>query len=169
MRYYHKVKRYMQKKGYDNMEILVAFSGSIVDPDDPDGVEYTELSINVGHDGERVTESQTKEEFHDYGDVLIVAEKYQTGFDEPLLHTLVIDKKLKDIKAVQTICRINRIHPDKEDTYVLDFVNKPEDIQKAFSRFYTETLLTEQINTDLLYKVEREIRGYGLYLSLIHI
>ena len=163
VRYYHEVKRYMQKKGYDDMEILVAFSGSIVDPDDPDGVEYTEPSINVGHDGERVTESQTKEEFHDYGDVLIVAEKYQTGFDEPLLHTLVIDKKLKDIKAVQTICRINRIHPDKEDTYVLDFVNKPEDIQKAFSRFYTETSLTEQINTDLLYKVEREIRGYGLY------
>lgn len=127
VRYYHEVKRYIQKKGYDDMEILVAFSGSIVDPDDPDGVEYTEPSINVGHDGERVTESQTKEEFHDYGDVLIVAEKYQTGFDEPLLHTLVIDKKLKDIKAVQTICRINRIHPDKEDTYVLDFVNKPED------------------------------------------
>lgn len=163
VRYYHEVKRYMQKKGYDDMEILVAFSGSIVDPDYPDGVEYTESSINVGHDGERVTESQTKEEFHDYGDVLIVAEKYQTGFDEPLLHTLVIDKKLKDIKAVQTICRINRIHPDKEDTYVLDFVNKPEDIQKAFSRFNTETSLTEQINTDLLYKVEREIRGYGLY------
>ena len=147
------------------MEILVAFSGSIVDPDDPDDTEYTEPSINVGHDGEHVTESQTKEEFHDYGDVLIVAEKYQTGFDEPLLHTLVIDKKLKDIKAVQTICRINRIHPDKEDTYVLDFVNKPEEIQKAFSRFYTETSLTEQINTDLLYKVEREIRGYGLYVD----
>lgn len=165
VRYYHEVKRYIQKKGYDDMEILVAFSGSIVDPDDPDDTEYTEPSINVGHDGEHVTESQTKEEFHDYGDVLIVAEKYQTGFDEPLLHTLVIDKKLKDIKAVQTICRINRIHPDKEDTYVLDFVNKPEEIQKAFSRFYTETSLTEQINTDLLYKVEREIRGYGLYVD----
>lgn len=78
----------------------MAFSGSIVDPDDPEAREYTESSMNVGHDGSRVAESQTKQEFHDYGDVLIVAEKYQTGFDEPLLHTLVIDKKLKDVKAV---------------------------------------------------------------------
>lgn len=164
VRYYHEIKRYMQKKGYDDIEVLVAFSGGINDPaDGPDGPEYTEPSINVGHDGQRVAESQTKAEFHNYGDVLVVAEKYQTGFDEPLLHTLVVDKKLKDVKAVQTLCRVNRIHPDKEDTYILDFVNKPEDIQKAFERFYTETSLTEQINTDLLYKVQTDIRGYGLY------
>ena len=163
VRYYHEVKRYMQKKGYDDLEVLVAFSGTIVDPSDPDGKEYTESGMNIGHDGQRVAESQTKAEFHNYGDVLIVAEKYQTGFDEPLLHTLVIDKKLRDVKAVQTICRVNRIHPDKEDTYVLDFVNDPEDIQEAFSRFYTETSLSEQINTDLLYRVQKEIRGFGLY------
>lgn len=163
VRYYHEVKRYMQKKGYDDMEILVAFSGSIADPDKPEAHEYTEPSMNVGHNGSRVAESQTKQEFHDYGDILIVAEKYQTGFDEPLLHTLVIDKKLKDVKAVQTICRVNRIHPDKEDTYILDFVNDPEVIRKAFGRFYTETSLSEQINTDLLYKTQKEIREYELY------
>lgn len=164
VRYYHEIKRYMQKKGYDDIEVLVAFSGAISDPaDGPDGPEYTEPAINVGHDGQRVEESQTKAEFHNYGDVLVVAEKYQTGFDEPLLHTLVVDKKLKDVKAVQTLCRVNRIHPDKEDTYILDFVNKPEDIQKAFERFYTETSLSEQINTDLLYQVQTDIRGYGLY------
>lgn len=164
VRYYHEIKRYMQKKGYDDIEVLVAFSGAISDPaDGPDGSEYTEPAINVGHDGQRVAESQTKAEFHNYGDVLVVAEKYQTGFDEPLLHTLVVDKKLKDVKAVQTLCRVNRIHPDKEDTYILDFVNKPEDIQKAFERFYTETSLSEQINTDLLYQVQTDIRGYGLY------
>lgn len=164
VRYYHEIKRYMQKKGYDDIEVLVAFSGAISDPaDGPDGPEYTEPVINVGHDGQRVVESQTKAEFHNYGDVLVVAEKYQTGFDEPLLHTLVVDKKLKDVKAVQTLCRVNRIHPDKEDTYILDFVNKPEDIQKAFERFYTETSLSEQINTDLLYQVQTDIRGYGLY------
>lgn len=161
VRYYHEIKRYMQKKCYDDIEVLVAFSGSISDP--ADGHEYTEPSLNVGHDGQRVAESQTKAEFHNYGDVLVVAEKYQTGFDEPLLHTLVVDKKLKDVKAVQTLCRVNRIHPDKEDTYILDFVNKPEDIQKAFERFYTETSLSEQINTDLLYQVQTDIRGYGLY------
>lgn len=164
VRYYHEIKRYMQKKCYDDIEVLVAFSGGISDPaDGPDGPEYTEPSLNVGHDGQRVAESQTKAEFHNYGDVLVVAEKYQTGFDEPLLHTLVVDKKLKDVKAVQTLCRVNRIHPDKEDTYILDFVNKPEDIQKAFERFYTETSLSEQINTDLLYQVQTDIRGYGLY------
>ena len=164
VRYYHEIKRYMQKKGYDDIEVLVAFSGAISDPaDGPDDPEYTEPAINVGHDGQRVAESQTKAEFHNYGDVLVVAEKYQTGFDEPLLHTLVVDKKLKDVKAVQTLCRVNRIHPDKEDTYILDFVNKPEDIQKAFERFYTETSLSEQINTDLLYQVQTDIRGYGLY------
>lgn len=164
VRYYHEIKRYMQKKGYDDIEVLVAFSGAISDPaDGPDGPEYTEPVINVGHDGQRVAESQTKAEFHNYGDVLVVAEKYQTGFDEPLLHTLVVDKKLKDVKAVQTLCRVNRIHPDKEDTYILDFVNKPEDIQKAFERFYTKTSLSEQINTDLLYQVQTDIRGYGLY------
>lgn len=164
VRHYHEIKRYMQKKGYDDIEVLVAFSGAISDPaDGPDGPEYTEPVINVGHDGQRVAESQTKAEFHNYGDVLVVAEKYQTGFDEPLLHTLVVDKKLKDVKAVQTLCRVNRIHPDKEDTYILDFVNKPEDIQKAFERFYTETSLSEQINTDLLYQVQTDIRGYGLY------
>ena len=164
VRYYHEIKRYMQKKGYDDIEVLVAFSGAISDPaDGPDGPEYTEPVINVGHDGQRVAESQTKAEFHNYGDVLVVAEKYQTGFDEPLLHTLVVDKKLKAVKAVQTLCRVNRIHPDKEDTYILDFVNKPEDIQKAFERFYTETSLSEQINTDLLYQVQTDIRGYGLY------
>lgn len=164
VRYYHEIKRYMQKKGYDDIEVLVAFSGAISDPaDGPDGPEYTEPVINVGHDGQRVAESQTKAEFHNYGDVLVVAEKYQTGFDEPLLHTLVVDKKLKDVKAVQTLCRVNRIHPDKEDTYILDFVNKPEDIQKAFERFYTETSRSEQINTDLLYQVQTDIRGYGLY------
>ena len=164
VRYYHEIKRYMQKKGYDDIEVLVAFSGAISDPaDGPDGPEYTEPVINVGHDGQRVAESQTKAEFHNYGDVLVVTEKYQTGFDEPLLHTLVVDKKLKDVKAVQTLCRVNRIHPDKEDTYILDFVNKPEDTQKAFERFYTETSLSEQINTDLLYQVQTDIRGYGLY------
>lgn len=84
VRYYHEIKRYMQKKGYDDIEVLVAFSGGISDPaDGPDGPEYTEPSLNVGHDGQRVAESQTKAEFHNYGDVLVVAEKYQTGFDDP--------------------------------------------------------------------------------------
>ena len=163
VRYYHEMKRYMESKGYGDMEVLVAFSGGIHDPSDPDSPEYTEPSMNVGHDGERVKESQTKAEFHNYGDILVVAEKYQTGFDEPLLHTLVIDKKLRDAKAVQTLCRVDRIHPDKEDTYILDFINKPEDIEAAFKKYYTETALSSQLNTDLIYKTQSELRDFGLY------
>lgn len=163
VRYYHEIKRYMERKGYDDMEILVAFSGSIKDPADPDGPEYTEPGMNIGHDGKPVKESQTKAEFHNYGDILVVAEKYQTGFDEPLLHTLVIDKKLRDVKAVQTLCRVNRIYPGKDDTYILDFINRPEDIEQAFRRYYTETSLTEQINTDLIYRTQKELRDFGLY------
>lgn len=163
VRYYHEVKRYMQEKGYDDIEVLVAFSGSVVDPTDPNGVEYTEPSMNVGHDGERVAEAQTKKEFRFYGDVLIVAEKYQTGFDEPLLHTMVIDKKLKDVKAVQTLCRVNRIHPDKHDTFILDFVNDPDKIKKAFERYYSDASLSRHINVDLIYKTQTELRGFKIY------
>ena len=163
VRYYHEVKRYMQEKGYDDIEVLVAFSGSIVDPVDPDGIEHTEPSMNVGHDGERVAEAQTKKEFRFYGDVLIVAEKYQTGFDEPLLHTMVIDKKLKDVKAVQTLCRVNRIHPDKHDTFILDFVNDPDKIKEAFERYYSDASLSRHINVDLIYKTQAELRGFGIY------
>ena len=163
VRYYHEVKRYMQEKGYDDIEVLVAFSGSVVDPVDPDGIEYTEPSMNVRHDGERVAEAQTKKEFRFYGDVLIVAEKYQTGFDEPLLHTMVIDKKLKDVKAVQTLCRVNRIHPDKHDTFILDFVNDPDKIKEAFERYYSDASLSRHINVDLIYKTQAELRGFGIY------
>ena len=90
VRYYHEVKRYIQEKGYDDVEILAAFSGTIKDGE----VEYTESSINVRKDGSRISETQTKAEFHENFNVLIVAEKYQTGFDEPLLHTMIVDKKL---------------------------------------------------------------------------
>ena len=94
---------------------------------------------------------------------MIVAEKYQTGFDEPLLHTMIIDKKLRDVKAVQTISRLNRICPGKIDTYVLDFVNTVEDIQKAFQAFYTETSLASEINVDLIYTSQKKLREYKLY------
>lgn len=80
-----------------------SFSGSLKDPNEVDGPEYTESSLNVDKDGNRVTETQTKAVFKEQGSILIVAEKYQTGFDEPLLHTMIIDKELRDVKAVQTI------------------------------------------------------------------
>ena len=108
--------------------------------------------------------SQTKAEFHgDNFNILIVAEKYQTGFDEPLLHTMIVDKKLKGVKAVQTLSRLNRTCPGKVDTFVLDFANKQEDILDAFQPFYQETSLEQEVNADLIYQTQKELRGYAIY------
>lgn len=158
VRYYHEVKRYIQEKKYDNVDILVAFSGAV-----NDGEEYTETKLNVRKDGSHISEEQTKAEFHDNFNVLIVAEKYQTGFDEPLLHTMIVDKKLRGVKCVQTLSRLNRICENKTDTYILDFVNTAEDIKKAFQPFYQETSLSQEVNVDLIYQTQKELRGYKLY------
>ncbi|MBO4378252.1 MAG: type I restriction endonuclease subunit R [Clostridia bacterium] len=159
VRYYHECRRYIEEMGYDDVGVLVAFSGSVQDC----GAEYTESGLNVRADGSRISESQTKAEFHDNFNVLIVAEKYQTGFDEPLLHTMIVDKKLKGVKAVQTLSRLNRTCPGKTDTFILDFMNKLEDIQSAFQPFYQETMLSGEVNTDLLYQVQKELRGFSVY------
>lgn len=163
VRYYHEIKRYLEQNNYDDVEIMIAFSGSLKDPDIPDSPEYTESSMNVDSNGNRVKESQTKSVFHDEGDILIVAEKYQTGFDEPLLHTMIVDKELRDVKAVQTLSRLNRTYPGKEDTYVLDFVNDAERIREAFQQFYQETSLDEEINFDLIYTTQKILRGFQVY------
>ena len=159
VRYYHEVKRYIEEKGYNDVGVLVAFSGSVKDGD----MEYTEPSLNTRADGSHISESQTKAEFHDNFGMLIVAEKYQTGFDEPLLHTMIVDKKLKGVKAVQTLSRLNRTCPGKSDTFVLDFVNKKEDIYEAFQPFYQETFLQEEVNADLIYQTQKELRAFGIY------
>ncbi len=163
VRYYHEIKRYLEVNGYHDIEILAAFSGSIKDPDDPSEKEWTESNINVDRNGDSVSEAQTKQVFHDEGHILIVAEKYQTGFDEPLLHTMIVDKKLRGVKAVQTLSRLNRTHPDKNDTLIIDFVNTKDEILDAFQPFYQETYLAEEINTDLIYKTQRMLRDFEIY------
>ena len=159
VRYYRECKRYIEEKGYCDVGVLVAFSGSVQDGDE----EYTEPKLNVRKDGSHIGESQTKAEFHENFHVLIVAEKYQTGFDEPLLHTMIVDKKLRGVKAVQTLSRLNRTCQSKTDTFVLDFINTQEDIQEAFQPFYQETMLEREVNADLLYQVQKELRGYAVY------
>ena len=160
VRYFHAVKQYIAEQGYFTMDVLVAFSGSVKDGDE----EYTEAGLNVRRDGSHISETQTKTEFHgDNFNILIVAEKYQTGFDEPLLHTMIVDKKLKGVKAVQTLSRLNRTCPGKVDTFVLDFANKQEDILEAFQPFYQETSLEQEVNADLIYQTQKELRGYAIY------
>lgn len=159
VRYFHEIKRYIEEQKYTDIDILVAFSGAVQDGDE----EYTESGLNVRKDGSHISESQTKAEFHDNFNVLVVAEKYQTGFDEPLLHTMIVDKKLKDVKAVQTLSRLNRTCPGKTDTFVLDFINTKDDILKAFQPFYQGTSLGQEVNVDLIYQTEREIMDYAIY------
>ena len=157
VRYYHEIKNYLESNNYNDVEILAAFSGSIKDPDDVKDTEWTESKLNG------VSEAQTKQVFHDNGNILIVAEKYQTGFDEPLLHTMIVDKKLRGVKAVQTLSRLNRTHPDKHDTFIIDFVNTFDDIKKSFQPFYQETSLSQEVNTDLIYKTQRMLRDFKIY------
>lgn len=159
VRYFHEIKRYVENQGYNDVDVLIAFSGSVTDGDE----EYTESGLNIRRDGSHISEAQTKAEFHDNFNVLIVAEKYQTGFDEPLLHTMIVDKKLKNVKAVQTLSRLNRTCPGKSDTFVLDFANKQEDILDAFQPFYQETSLEQEVNADLIYQTEKELLDYAIY------
>jgi len=161
VRYFREIKRYIKEHGYTDIDVLTAFSGSVQDGTE----EYTESSLNVRKDGSHISETQTKAEFHDNFNVLVVAEKYQTGFDEPLLHTMIVDKKLKGVKAVQTLSRLNRTCSGKIDTFVLDFANKQEDIYDAFQPFYQETFLEQEVNVDLIYQTERDLLNYAIYTS----
>lgn len=135
----HAIDAYISSKGYRDVAALVAFSGGVRDDENPFDVldldkEWTEPLMNGFPEG------QLPKQFHtDEYQLLIVAEKYQTGFDEPLLHTMYVDKKLDGVKAVQTLSRLNRTAPGKTDTFVLDFVNSAEDIQTAFAPFYEKT------------------------------
>lgn len=159
VRYFHEIKKYIKEQNYTDMDVLTAFSGIVQDGDE----EFTESGLNVRKDGSHISETQTKAEFHDNFNVLVVAEKYQTGFDEPLLHTMIVDKKLKNVKAVQTLSRLNRTCPGKVDTFILDFANKKEDILKAFQPFYQETSLEQEVNIDLIYQTERQLLNYAIF------
>lgn len=160
VRYFKEFKNYINKKGYSDLDVLVAFSGTVKDGED----EYTEPGLNIKKDGSKVGEKQLPETFHgDEFNMLIVAEKYQTGFDEPLLHTMFVDKKLSGVKAVQTLSRLNRTTRGKVDTFVMDFVNEAEDIQVAFAPYYKETVLDEEINVNLIYDTKVLIRQYMLF------
>nr|WP_230200256.1 DEAD/DEAH box helicase family protein [Bacillus niameyensis] len=160
VRYMQEFKSYIKEKGYKDLDVLVAFSGSVTD----EGVEYTEPGMNITQGGERIKENQLKEAFHtDDFNLLIVAEKYQTGFDEPLLHTMFVDKKLSGVKAVQTLSRLNRTIPGKKDTFILDFVNSEEEILQAFQPFYEVTTLDSEININLIYDTQSKLRKYAIY------
>lgn len=166
VRYYHELKRLVETKPeYEGIKILVAFSGEVTDP--VTGAKYTEsgLNVKVNEKGSEthIPEANTAEEFHNNYDILVVADKYQTGFSESYLHTMIVDKKLRKIKAVQTLSRLNRICKNKNSTFVLDFANTNEEIQNAFQPFYKETQLEDKLSVDKLIEKQKTLQGYGMY------
>jgi type I restriction enzyme R subunit len=158
VRYKQSFDKYIAEKGYTGIKTLVAFSGTVIDPDIPD-VEYTEVSMNKGIRERELPERFGSEEYQ----VLLVAEKYQTGFDQPLLHTMYVDKRLSGIQAVQTLSRLNRTCPGKEGTFVLDFVNEAEEILEAFQPYYEQTMIGERADPKQLYELQAKLDDYHVY------
>lgn len=157
IRYKQAFDKYIEEKGYSDIKSLVAFSGSVEDPEFP-GKNWTEVGMNDGIKESELPEKFDSEEYQ----VLLVAEKYQTGFDQPLLHTMYVDKKLSGIQAVQTLSRLNRTCAGKEDTFVLDFCNKPEEIYAAFKQFYEFTPAEELTDAQHLYRLQHQIEEAGI-------
>ena len=156
VRYKQAFDKYISEKGYMGIKTLVAFSGTVEDPDAA-GVTYTEPDMNRRKDGTQIREKELPEVFSTEYQVLLVAEKYQTGFDQPLLHTMYVDKRLDGVQAVQTLSRLNRTAPGKEDTFVLDFVNKADDILEAFKPYYEQTAVGDQADASQLYELQAKI------------
>ncbi|MFZ4816939.1 MAG: type I restriction enzyme subunit R domain-containing protein, partial [Phototrophicaceae bacterium] len=147
------LRQYLRDHDYP-YEALVAFSGTVRD----NGVDYTESSLN-GFPDKQTTEQFKTGRYR----FLVVANKFQTGFDQPLLYAMYVDKKLSGVHAVQTLSRLNRTRPDKDGTLVLDFANDADEIQKAFAPYYDRTILSEATDHNLLYDCETELRVFGLY------
>jgi type I restriction enzyme R subunit len=163
VRYKLAFERYIQEQGYADIRSLVAFSGTVKDPET--GIEYTEPGMNPDAvTGKPIAESQLPERFgsSDY-QVLLVANKYQTGFDQPLLCAMYVDKRLDGVQAVQTLSRLNRKIAGKDEPFVLDFVNKPEEIYAAFKPYFDSTSLQESANPEMLPSIKHELDQLQIY------
>jgi type I restriction enzyme R subunit len=163
VRYMQAFERYIAENKYTDIRPLVAFSGTVKDPDT--GLEYTEPGMNTDCvSGEAISEKQLPKRFAspDY-QVLLVANKYQTGFDQPLLCAMYVDKRLDGVQAVQTLSRLNRKIPGKETPFVLDFVNEADEIYRAFKPYYDATSLQEGSDPQQLEKLKHELDAAQVY------
>ena len=151
--YYYAIRDYLvaRKSPY---RAIVAFSGE----HEYGGAKVTEASLN-GFSSTRIVDEIQKDPYR----FLVCADKFQTGYDEPLLHTMYVDKMLSDVKAVQTLSRLNRAHPEKHDAFVLDFINDADTIQNAFADYYRTTLLAEETDPDRLHDLKAVLDGYQVY------
>ena len=150
VRYKEEFDKYIADKGYDDIRTLVAFSGKVIYDSFPEGV--TEVELN-GFKEKELPKKFASDEYQ----LLLVADKYQTGFDQPLLHTMYVDKKLSGVKCVQTLSRLNRTCAGKEETFILDFTNDTEDILNSFQPYYELTTVQEVSDPNHLYDLKTEI------------
>lgn len=150
VRYKEEFDKYIKEKGYQDVKTIVAFSGKVIYANAPEGV--TEVELNG------FAEKELPKKFASDGyQLLLVADKYQTGFDQPLLHTMYVDKKLSGVKAVQTLSRLNRMCAGKNDTFVLDFANETDEILESFQPYYELTSIQENSDPNYLYDLKAEI------------
>ena len=152
LRYYREIREYIEAHDYHDLRPLVAFSGELRIDDQT----WTEAQVNG------FGEAELPRRFDEEYQVLIVAEKYQTGFDQPKLCAMYVDRKLAGLQAVQTLSRLNRTHPGKERTYVLDFQNTTEDVQTAFAPFFEATVIEANSDPNQIYALESRLRAFGI-------
>ncbi len=157
VRYRKAFDSYIKEKGYNDVGVLVAFSGEVEDPSD--GLKYTEPRMNAGIKEKVLPDRFASDEFN----ILLVANKYQTGFDQPRLHTMYVDKRLSGVQAVQTLSRLNRIAKGKEDTFVLDFVNDEEEIRRSFQPYYEQTKVSGTADPQHLYQLQHALDAARVY------
>ncbi|RLF62657.1 MAG: type I restriction endonuclease subunit R, partial [Thermoplasmata archaeon] len=155
IQYYHAISDYLRERK-SPYKAIVAFSGE----HEYAGVKVTEASLN-GFPSNQIPKRFREEPYR----FLVVADKFQTGYDEPLLHTMYVDKPLSGVKAVQTLSRLNRAHPQKHDTFVLDFMNDAETIRKAFEPYYRTTILAEETDPNKLHDLKADLDAYQVYSS----
>ncbi|MCC6190928.1 MAG: type I restriction endonuclease subunit R [Anaerolineales bacterium] len=153
IQYYHAMRDYLRERR-SPYQAIVAFSGE----HEYGGVKVTEASLN-GFPSSVIADRIQEDPYR----FLVCADKFQTGYDEPLLHTMYVDKVLSGIKAVQTLSRLNRAHPQKHDTFVLDFMNDADTIQAAFADYYRTTILSEETDPNKLHDLKAELDGYQVY------
>ena len=165
VRFYFAIKEYIKnhKEECRGCDALVAFSGSV--KFENDSTEYEEVKMNKDKSGHYITsDKKFRQAFHsdDYN-ILVVANKYQTGYDEPLLHSMYVDKKLKGVSAVQTLSRLNRTCRGKADTFVLDFANSVDEIKSSFEPFYAETTLNGDMDLNRVYDLRAKVDEFSLF------
>ncbi len=158
VRYKLAIDKYIKERGYTDLRTLVAFSGEVSDPESgPDS--FSESNMNPDIKGAEPAEAFKDDQYR----LLLVANKYQVGFDQPLLHTMYVDKRIAGVMAVQTLSRLNRTHPGKEDTFILDFVNKPDEILKSFLPYYRTAELEGETDPNIVHELQTKLDQAGVY------